>query len=76
MQRRLTKAGLRVEVYDDNEPMRIKIAKAQGQKVPYMLVVGDKEAEGELVAVRDRTEGDIGQMEVDAFAEVVNAQLP
>jgi threonyl-tRNA synthetase len=76
VQTRLAAAGLRVEVYDDNEPMRIKIAKAQGQKVPYMLVVGDKEAEQGLVAVRERTQGDVGQMAVDAFAEVVKGQLP
>ena len=62
-ERALQGAGVRVEVYDDNEPMRVKIAKAQGQKVPYMLVVGDKEAEDGLVAVRERTEGDIGQHE-------------
>ncbi len=65
---RLEAAGGRVEVYADNEPMRIKIAKAQQQKVPYMLVVGDKEAESDAVAVRDRTEGDIGQMSVEEFA--------
>ena len=45
VRRQLEKAGVRVEVYSDNEPMRIKIAKAQQQKVPYMLIVGDKEAE-------------------------------
>jgi threonyl-tRNA synthetase len=68
---RLEAAGVRVEVYEDQEPMRVKIAKAQQQKVPYMLVVGDKEAEGDLVAVRERTEGDIGQMGVAEFAEKV-----
>jgi len=68
--------GLRVDIATENEPMRIKIAKAQGQKVPYMLVVGDKEAEGRLVAVRERTEGDIGQMGIEAFAALVNAQRP
>jgi threonyl-tRNA synthetase len=68
---RLEAAGVRVEVYEEQEPMRVKIAKAQQQKVPYMLVVGDKEAEGDLVAVRERTEGDIGQMGVAEFAEKV-----
>ena len=68
--------GLRVDIATENEPMRVKIAKAQGQKVPYMLVVGDKEAEGRLVAVRERTEGDVGQMGIDAFAALVNAQRP
>jgi threonyl-tRNA synthetase len=54
--KRLSRAGVRVEVYDANEPMRVKIAKAQQQKVPYMLVVGDKEIETDTVGVRERTE--------------------
>jgi len=73
---KLTRAGLRAEVYSENEPMRVKIAKAQQRKVPYMLVVGDKEAEGQTVSVRDRTEGDIGVMTLDAFAERVLADRP
>ena len=72
----LAKAGVRVEVYAENEPMRIKIAKAQGQKVPYMLVVGDKEAEGHLVAVRERTAGDIGQQGIEEFAALVHEGGP
>jgi len=68
--------GLRVEVYEDQEPMRVKIAKAQQQKVPYMLVIGDKEVEAGTVSVRDRTEGDIGPMDLDAFAEKVLAVTP
>ncbi len=72
----LTRAGLRVEVYSDNEPMRVKIAKAQQRKVPYMLVVGDKEAEGQTVSVRERIAGDIGAMALEAFAERVLADRP
>ncbi len=72
----LEAVGVRVEVYAENEPMRIKIAKAQQQKVPYMLVVGDKEAEGHVVAVRDRTEGDIGQRPIAEFAAMCKAGGP
>ncbi|MHB9004146.1 MAG: threonine--tRNA ligase [Coriobacteriia bacterium] len=72
----LSAAGVRVEVYADNEPMRVKIAKAQGQKVPYMLVVGDKEAEAGSVGVRERTQGDIGAMALDEFIARVAAELP
>ena len=43
-------AGGRVEVYDQNEPMRVKIAKAQSQKIPYMVVLGDKEIENGTVS--------------------------
>ncbi len=69
----LEAAGVRVETYTDSEPMKIKIAKAQQQKVPYMLVVGDKEAEAGTVAVRERTEGDIGAESIEAFIERLNA---
>jgi threonyl-tRNA synthetase len=44
--------------------------------VPYMLVVGDKEAEGRLVAVRDRSEGDIGQRSLGDFTDMVKAVGP
>jgi len=73
---RLEAAGVRVEVYDEQEPMRVKIAKAQQQKVPYMLVVGDKEVDADAVAVRDRTEGDIGQRSVAEFVTLVQEQIP
>jgi threonyl-tRNA synthetase len=72
----LEASGVRTEVYDDNEPMRIKIAKAQGVKVPYMLVVGDREAADGVVAVRDRTEGDIGKMGIAEFAAKVGTAKP
>ncbi|MDO8847502.1 MAG: threonine--tRNA ligase [Coriobacteriia bacterium] len=73
---RLNKAGVRAEVYADNDPMRVKIAKAQQQKVPYMLVVGDKEIESDTVGVRERLAGDIGAMGVDEFAVRVRAERP
>jgi len=73
---RLKAVGVRVEVVTDSEPMRVKIAKAQATKVPYMLVVGDKEIETDTVGVRERTEGDIGAMGVTEFAEKVLAEKP
>jgi threonyl-tRNA synthetase len=74
--KRLNAAGVRAEVVADSEPMRVKIAKAQQSKVPYMLVVGDKEVETDTVGVRERTEGDIGAMGVAEFADKVTAQRP
>ena len=65
--------GGRVEVFDQNEPMRAKIAKAQLQKIPYMLVVGDKEAEAETVSVRERREGDLGSQNIVEFAKIIEA---
>jgi threonyl-tRNA synthetase len=76
VRKRLHDAGVRADVYAENEPMRVKIAKAQQQKVPYMLVVGDKEIEADTVGVRERIAGDIGAMNVDAFAARVNAERP
>lgn len=63
--------GGRIEVYEQNEPMRVKIAKAQGQRVPYMLVIGDKEVENGEVAVRERHEGDLGSMKLEYFTKII-----
>ncbi len=66
---RLAAAGLRVEVDERYEKIGYKIREAQIQKIPYMLVVGDKEAAEGAVAVRSRTEGDQGSRTVPAFLE-------
>ena len=69
--KKLKAAGGRVEVYDQNEPMRVKIAKAQSQKIPYMVVMGDKEIEEGTVSVRDRHEGDLGSWPVEQLVEKI-----
>ena len=58
---------MRVEVDDSAKRMNAKIRDAQVQKVPYMLVIGKREMAHEQVAVRLRTEEDLGAMSVDAF---------
>ncbi len=63
--------GGRVEIYDQNEPMKVKIAKAQSQKIPYMVVLGDKEIEERLVSVRERFEGDLGTWDRQKFLDVI-----
>jgi threonyl-tRNA synthetase len=63
--------GLRVHVDDRAEKMNYKIREAQVQKVPYMLVVGDKEVEAKNASVRHRQAGDLGPMAVDAVAEKI-----
>ncbi len=63
----LEAAGLRVEVDYRNEKLGYKLREAQLQKIPYMLVVGDKEAEEGTLSVRKRGEGDIGSMSVEDF---------
>lgn len=67
----LTAVGGRVEVMDANEPMKVKIAKAQSQKIPYMVVLGDKEIAERVVSVRDRAEGDLGQWDRQKFIDVI-----
>jgi threonyl-tRNA synthetase len=75
---RLAGAGFRAEVDERQEKIGYKIREAQLQKVPYMLVVGDKEAADGTVAVRSRTGGDLGTRALDAFVasatEEVNAR--
>jgi threonyl-tRNA synthetase len=63
----LEAAGLRVEVDERSERMQAKIRDAQLQKVPYMLVVGDKEVEAQAAAVRLRSGQDLGSMSLSAF---------
>jgi threonyl-tRNA synthetase len=61
--------GLRIDVDERSESVGKKIREAELQKVPYMLVVGDQEAEDGAVAVRLHREGDVGKMTVAEFAE-------
>lgn len=63
----LKTVGLRAEIDLRNEKIGYKIREAQVQKVPYMLVIGDREAENGVVSVRSRKEGDLGTMTADAF---------
>jgi threonyl-tRNA synthetase len=71
----LEEKGLRVETDLRNEKIGYKIREAQMQKIPYMLVVGDKEAEAENVSVRTRAGGDEGTMALDAFIEKVLEEI-
>lgn len=66
---------IRVEVDDRNEKIGYKIREAQLEKLPYMLVVGDKEAETRTVAVRKRGQGDIGTMSADNFITTAIAEI-
>ncbi|NLL17539.1 MAG: threonine--tRNA ligase [Clostridia bacterium] len=67
--------GIRVEVDDRNEKIGYKIRQGQLEKIPYLLVVGDKEVENKSVSVRKRREGDIGTMEASAFAEEIKSEI-
>ncbi len=72
---RLKAEGFRVECDTRSEKMGLKIREAQLQKIPYMLVCGDKEIEQGGAAVRARSKGDIGVMGVDAFVEMLKEEV-
>jgi threonyl-tRNA synthetase len=72
---RLAAAGIRVEVDERYEKIGYKIREAQLQKIPYMLVVGDKEAAEGTVSVRRRTEGDLGSRAIDTFLASTLAEV-
>ena len=72
---RLKKAGLRLTVDDSSDRMNAKIRDAQKQKVPYMLVIGDREMEDGQVALRRRNGENPGAMSVEAFIELALREI-
>ena len=70
----LREAGFRVEVNLKSDKIGAKIRDAQLQKIPYMVVLGDKELEERKVAVRERKQGDIGAMSLEEFKEMITQQ--
>jgi threonyl-tRNA synthetase len=72
---RMSAAGLRVHLDDRSEKVNAKIREAQLQKIPYMLVVGDREAEQGTVSVRNRRHGDLGGMQVEEFLSKILDQV-
>jgi threonyl-tRNA synthetase len=75
VRQRLADAGLRSEVDERQEKIGYKIREAQLQKVPYMLVVGDREARDGAVAVRSRAGGDLGSQPIDAFIAAAREEV-
>ena len=75
LEKKLNAAGIRVEADYRSEKMGYKIREAQLKKIPYMLVVGDKEMEDGTVAVRARKEEKGGTMSVDAFLAAIRAEI-
>jgi len=67
--------GIRVEVDNRSEKIGYKIREAQLQRIPYMLIVGEKEVENKLVSVRKIDDGDIGQMEVKSFVDRIMNEI-
>jgi threonyl-tRNA synthetase len=69
---KLTQAGIRAEKYFENEKLGYKIRQAQMQKIPYMLVIGDKEMEAGTVAPRLRDGSNLGALPIQEFIALVN----
>ena len=67
--------GIRSEVDYRSEKLGRKIRDAQIQKVPYMIVIGDKEKEAKTVGVRERSKGDLGSMSLEAFKELLSKEF-
>jgi threonyl-tRNA synthetase len=72
---KLRGSGFRVRLDDRNEKLQAKIRDAQLQKIPYMLVVGGKEAEAGTVSVRHRAKGDLGARPLDDFIGTLKAEI-
>lgn len=72
---KMKEEGIRVEIDDRAEKIGYKIREAQMQKIPYMLVVGEKEVSENKVAVRDREDGDMGQVDVEDFISQIKEEI-
>ncbi len=69
VEQQLSGKGLRVESDGRNEKMGYKIREAEVNKIPYMIIIGDKELENNKISVRHKGEGDLGQMEISDFID-------
>jgi len=67
--------GIRVQIDDSDEKLGKKIRQTQMEKIPYMLVVGDKEVESGTLAVRSRKEGELGELTVDEFIAKIKNEI-
>ena len=75
IKKQLEAAGLRVEVDDRSEKIGFKIRSAQLEKVPYMVIVGDKDIENNTISIRSRKEGEIGAMKVQDFITAIVEEI-
>lgn len=75
VENKLEERGIRCEIDDRSEKIGFKIRSAQMEKIPYMLVAGDKDIENGTVSVRSRKEGEQGAMSVDEFADMIDKEI-
>jgi threonyl-tRNA synthetase len=72
---RLAEQDIRVECNEEPATLGAKIRKAELEKIPYLLIVGDREMEGKTVSVRKRKEGDLGSFAMETFLERVQKEI-
>ena len=71
----LKEQSVRVEIKADNETLGKRIREAEMEKIPYLLVVGDKEIAANAVSIRQRGKGDLGQMQINAFTDKIKEEI-
>ena len=71
----LKKSGLRVDIDTEDAKLGYKIRKAELEKVPYMVIVGGKEVETDMVSVRSKRDGDLGQMGIFELVEKLKDEI-
>ncbi|MBU1292028.1 threonine--tRNA ligase [Patescibacteria group bacterium] len=75
IKKQLQENNIRVELNDNDETLGKKIRNGQIQKIPYLLIVGEKEEKVDSIAVRDRTKGDLGLMKINKFIEKIKKEI-
>ncbi|MFN5983464.1 MAG: His/Gly/Thr/Pro-type tRNA ligase C-terminal domain-containing protein, partial [Fluviicola sp.] len=71
----LNNSDIRAFIDDRNEKIGKKIRESELKKIPFMLIVGEKEAENREISVRQRSEGDKGSMSIESFAKLVSEAI-
>jgi threonyl-tRNA synthetase len=75
IEKELKNNNIRIELKNENETLGKKIRESEMQKIPYLLIVGDKEAEAKTVSVRERGKGDLGAMEINKFIDKIREKI-
>ncbi|MGQ9474461.1 MAG: threonine--tRNA ligase [Candidatus Caldatribacteriaceae bacterium] len=72
---KISEQGVRIEGNEENSTLGAKIRKAEVEKVPYLLIVGDREMQQRKVSVRKRKKGDLGTFEIDSFLKMIQEEI-
>jgi len=75
IEKELKKDKIRIELKNENETLGKKIREAEMQKIPYLLIVGDKEIEAKTISVRERGKGDLGAIKIDEFVNKIKEEI-